>query len=190
MQRISKLVSILLIFSALGCGKDAVTDKAVTEKAAPENTVNPEQASDSVKASAPEPTANSEQVSPSEKIAASITAADSVKAASSNSAPQDDKQEAERVQGQASWYGPGFYGKKTTSGEILKQGTLTAAHSSLPMGTKVKVTRLDNNKSVMVVINDRKPFKQGTVIDLAHGSATALDINDDGKTAVEVEVLD
>ena len=94
------------------------------------------------------------------------------------------------MQGQASWYGPGLYGNKTTSGEVLKKGTMTAAHSSLPMGTKVKVTRLDNNKSVTVVINDRKPFKPGTVIDLAHGSATALDVDDDGKTAVEIEVLD
>ena len=103
---------------------------------------------------------------------------------------QEQRHHSQALQGQASWYGPGLYGNKTTSGEILKKGTMTAAHSSLPMGTKVKVTRLDNNKSVTVVINDRKPFKQGTVIDLAHGSATALDVDDDGKTAVEIEVLD
>ena len=106
------------------------------------------------------------------------------------SAPTENNQSNKPVQGEAAWYGPGYYGSKTTSGEILKKGTMTAAHSSLPMGTKVKVTRLDNNKSVTVVINDRKPFKQGTVIDLAHGSATALDVDDDGKTAVEIEVLD
>ena len=93
-------------------------------------------------------------------------------------------------EGKASWYGPGFYGQKTASGEVLKEGTMTAAHSSLPMGTRVKVTRLDDDRSVTVVINDRKPFKQGTVIDLAHGSATALDVDDDGKTSVEIEVLD
>ena len=104
--------------------------------------------------------------------------------------PKENQPTSQAVQGQASWYGPGHYGNKTASGEILKKGTMTAAHSSLPMGTKVKVTRLDNNKSVTVVINDRKPFKQGTVIDLAHGSATALDVDDDGKTAVEIEVLD
>ena len=104
--------------------------------------------------------------------------------------PKENQPTSQAVQGQASWYGPGHYGNKTASGEILKKGTMTAAHSSLPMGTKVKVTRLDNNKSVTVVINDRKPFKQGTVIDLAHGSATALDVDDDGKTDVEIEVLD
>ena len=106
----------------------------------------------------------------------------------SDTEPANDTETSQTVKGQAAWYGPGYYGKKTTSGEILKQGTMTAAHSSLPMGTKV--TRLDNNKSVTVVINDHKPFKQGTVIDLAHGSATALDVDDDGKTAVEIEVLD
>ena len=112
------------------------------------------------------------------------------KATASERSTTEIKQKSEPVQGQASWYGPGFYGKKTTSGEILKEGTMTAAHSSLPMGTKVKVTRLDNNESVTVVINDRKPYRQGTVIDLAHGAATALDVDDDGKTNVEIEVID
>ena len=143
MQRLVKLASILLIFSAIGCGKDAATDKAGNDQAVP-----------------------------------------------SERAPTANKPTSQAVQGQASWYGPGLYGNKTTSGEVLKKGTMTAAHSSLPMGTKVKVTRLDNNKSVTVVINDRKPCKQVTVIDLAHSSATALDVDDNGKTAVEIEVLD
>ena len=102
----------------------------------------------------------------------------------------ETQKESQPVTGQAAWYGPGFYGKKTTSGEVLKEGTMTAAHSSLPMGTKVKVTRLDNNESITVIINDRKPFQPGTVIDLAHGAATALDVDDDGKTSVEIEVID
>ncbi|WP_082825022.1 septal ring lytic transglycosylase RlpA family protein [Synechococcus sp. MIT S9508] len=139
MERLIKVASILLIFSAIGCGKDAVKDKAGNDQAL------------------------------LQKVHQQPT--------------------SQAVQGQASWFGPGHYGNKTASGEILKKGTMTAAHSSLPMGTKVKVTRLDNNKSVTVVINDRKPFKQGTVIDLAHSSATALDVRDDGKTAVEIEVL-
>jgi len=106
------------------------------------------------------------------------------------SAPTENNQSNKPVNGEASWYGPGYYGSKTTSGEILKKGTMTAAHSSLPMGTKVKVTRLDNNKSITVIINDRKPFKQGTVIDLAHGSATALNVHEEGKTSVQIEVID
>ena len=103
---------------------------------------------------------------------------------------QTQAQSSEIVEGRASWYGPGFYGRKTTSGEVLEKGSMTAAHSSLPMGTKVKVTRTDTGKSVTVVINDRKPFKPGTVIDLAHGSAVALDIDDDGTGPVQIEVLE
>ena len=103
---------------------------------------------------------------------------------------QTQAQSSKTVEGRASWYGPGFYGRKTTSGEVLEKGTMTAAHSSLPMGTKLKVTRTDTGKSVTVVINDRKPFKPGTVIDLAHGSAVALDIDDDGTGPVQIEVLE
>ena len=79
--------------------------------------------------------------------------------------------------GRATWYGPGFYRNKTASGEILRRNTLTAAHGQLPLGTKVKVTREDTNESVIVVINDRKHFKEGTIIDLAHGAADQLGID-------------
>ena len=94
------------------------------------------------------------------------------------------------VVGRATWYGPGFYGNKTASGEILQKNTLTAAHGQLPLGTKVKVTREDTNESVIVVINDRKPFKEGTIIDLAHGAADQLEIDEDGEAVVSLEVLD
>ena len=97
---------------------------------------------------------------------------------------------AKATEGRATWYGPGLYGKKTASGDVLKEGTMTAAHSSLPLGTEVKVTRLDTDESVTVVINDRKPYKEGTVIDLAHGAADALDIDDDGTANVSIEVMD
>ncbi len=106
--------------------------------------------------------------------------------ADSNTQPAEE----EIVVGRATWYGPGLYGNKTASGEILKKNTLTAAHGQLPLGTKVKVTREDTNESVIVVINDRKPFKEGTVIDLAHGAAEELDIDDDGEAVVSLEVLD
>ena len=97
---------------------------------------------------------------------------------------------AKAAEGRATWYGPGLYGKKTASGDVLQEGTMTAAHSSLPLGTEVKVTRLDTDESVTVVINDRKPYKEGTVIDLAHGAADALDIDDDGTANVSIEVMD
>ena len=94
------------------------------------------------------------------------------------------------VVGRATWYGPGLYGNKTASGEILQKNTLTAAHGQLPLGTKVRVTREDTNESVIVVINDRKPFKEGTIIDLAHGAADQLEIDEDGEAVVSLEILD
>ena len=113
-------------------------------------------------------------------------------ATSEKTATTEDSQpeQEETVVGRATWYGPGLYGNKTASGEILQKNTLTAAHGQLPMGTKVKVTREDTNESVIVVINDRKPFKEGTVIDLAHGAADQLDIDEDGEAVVSLEVLD
>ena len=103
-----------------------------------------------------------------------------------NSEPASEK----TVVGRATWYGPGLYGNKTASGEILQKNTLTAAHGQLPLGTRVKVTREDTNESVIVVINDRKPFKEGTVIDLAHGAADVLELDEDGEALVSLEVLD
>ena len=108
----------------------------------------------------------------------------------SSSKPAPSAETAKAMEGRATWYGPGLYGNKTASGEVLKEGTMTAAHSSLPLGTEVKVTRLDTDESVTVVINDRKPYKEGTVIDLAHGDADALDIDDDGTANVSIEVMD
>ena len=108
----------------------------------------------------------------------------------SSSKPAPSAETAKAMEGRATWYGPGLYGNKTASGEVLKEGTMTAAHSSLPLGTEVKVTRLDTDESVTVVINDRKPYKEGTVIDLAHGAADALDIDDDGTANVTIEVMD
>jgi len=112
------------------------------------------------------------------------------KVVSASPEPENSSADSKIVVGRATWYGPGLYGNKTASGEVLKKNTLTAAHSQLPIGTKVKVTREDTDESVVVVINDRKPFKEGTVIDLAHGAADELDIDDDGEAIVSIEVLD
>lgn len=91
--------------------------------------------------------------------------------------------------GQASWYGPGFYGGRTASGEVLRQGTLTAAHRTLPFGTKVRVTNLWNGRTAVVRINDRGPFSGGRVIDLAHGAASQLGVVASGIAQVKLEVL-
>jgi rare lipoprotein A len=92
--------------------------------------------------------------------------------------------------GQASWYGPGFYGGRTASGERLTRGTLTAAHRNLPFGTKVRVTNLWNGRSAVVRINDRGPFHGNRVIDLAHGAANVLGLTSSGIAQVRLEVLE
>lgn len=89
--------------------------------------------------------------------------------------------------GEASWYGPGFQGKETANGETFDQKELTAAHPSLPMGTKAKVTNLENGKKVDVRINDRGPYTGGRVIDLSGAAAKKLDMKEDGSTQVKIE---
>jgi rare lipoprotein A (peptidoglycan hydrolase) len=89
--------------------------------------------------------------------------------------------------GEASWYGPGFQGKETASGEAFDQKDLTAAHPSLPMGATAKVTNLENGKKVDVRINDRGPYSGGRVIDLSNAAAKKLDMKEDGSTQVKIE---
>lgn len=90
--------------------------------------------------------------------------------------------------GEASWYGPGFQGRKTASGETFDQKQMTAAHPSLPMGTKAIVTNLDNGKKVEVTINDRGPAaKEDRAIDLSGGAANRLDMKNDGTAQVKIE---
>lgn len=89
----------------------------------------------------------------------------------------------------ASWYGPGFDGNYTANGEIYDQEALTAAHRTLPFGTRVRVTNLTNDRRVIVRINDRGPFVSGRDIDLSHGAAQALGMEQQGIARVRLEVL-
>ena len=93
------------------------------------------------------------------------------------------------ITGEASWYGPGFYGNQTANGEIYRQGTMTAAHRTLPFGTKVRVTNLWNGRSAVIRINDRGPFIDHRVIDLGHGAASTLGLISSGIAQVKLEVL-
>ena len=79
--------------------------------------------------------------------------------------------------GRASWYGPGFHGRRTASGERFNTNELTAAHRTLPFGTKVRVVNKKTGKSVVVRINDRGPYAHGRVIDLSRASAQAIGIS-------------
>ena len=105
------------------------------------------------------------------------------------SAPSGLRQLASAATGQASWYGPGFYGNRTANGEVFRPGTYTAAHRSLPFGTRVKVTNLNNGRSTVVRINDRGPFVGGRIIDLAHGAASDLGVTASGVATVRLEVM-
>lgn len=91
--------------------------------------------------------------------------------------------------GQASWYGYPFYGKRTANGEIYRPGTMTAAHKSLPFGTRVRVTNLNNGRSRIVRINDRGPYVGGRIIDLSEAAASSLGVIDSGVASVKIEVL-
>lgn len=91
--------------------------------------------------------------------------------------------------GVASWYGPGFHGKKTSSGEIYDMHCLTAAHKTLPLNSTVKVTNLKTCREVTVRVNDRGPFVDDRVIDLSLAAAKKIDLVSDGTAPVRVTVV-
>ncbi len=93
------------------------------------------------------------------------------------------------MQGLASWYGGKFHGRLTSSGEIFDTNTMTAAHKSLPFGTMVKVTNLDNGATAIVRINDRGPFVEGRIIDLSRAAADALGMVGIGVAHVSLEIV-
>lgn len=91
------------------------------------------------------------------------------------------------ITGSASWYGPGFHGRRTANGEQFDQNAMTAAHKTLPFGTRVRVTK--GERSVVVRINDRGPFVRGREIDLSKGAAQAVGMISAGIARVRLEVL-
>lgn len=92
--------------------------------------------------------------------------------------------------GQASWYGPGFHGNRTASGEVYDMEAMTAAHRQLPFGTRVEVENLDNGRRAVVRINDRGPFAHGRIIDLSKAAAREVGMLGTGIAEVRLRVLD
>lgn len=92
-------------------------------------------------------------------------------------------------QGKASWYGPKFHGRLTSSGDIYDMYKMTAAHPTLPLPSYAKVTNLSNGRSVVVKINDRGPFKDNRAIDLSYAAAYKLRMLEHGTTDVEIRVI-
>ena len=97
---------------------------------------------------------------------------------------------SETEEGTASYYADEFHGRKTSNGEVFDMDSLTAAHRSLPFGTKVRVTNLDNGRSVVVRINDRGPFVEGRIIDLSLAGARAIGMIGTGTAPVKLEVIE
>ena len=91
--------------------------------------------------------------------------------------------------GIASYYGKKFHKKRTANGEIFNMYKVSAAHKSYPLGTKVRVTNLENGKSIKLVINDRGPFVKGRIIDLSYKAARKLDFVNQGTTKVRIDVI-
>jgi rare lipoprotein A len=96
-----------------------------------------------------------------------------------------------KATGIASWYGKkyGFHGRKTANGDVYNANLLTAAHQTLPMPSLVKVTNLSNNKSIIVMVNDRGPFAKNRIIDVSEKVADFLDFKNKGTTNVKIEYL-
>lgn len=122
-------------------------------------------------------------------LAAAVVALLVVARPASSGAPQ------KRVQlGLASFYGPGFHGERTASGEIFNQWQMVAAHRTLPLGSVVRVTNLENGRQVVLRVIDRGPygrnFRKGTIVDVSRGAAGRLGFVRAGLVRVRLEVLD
>ena len=106
----------------------------------------------------------------------------------SQTAPKAKKKHWYQI-GLASWYGPKFHGRTTASGETFNMYRLTAAHRTLPLGTWVKVTNLDNGRTLVVRVNDRGPTPKSRIIDLSYEAATLLGLRAQGIQEVRLDVL-
>lgn len=93
-------------------------------------------------------------------------------------------------QGACSWYGPGFYGRRTSNGEVFDKHDMTAAHPTLPFGSEVEVTDTSSGKSIRVRINDRGPFVHSRILDLSYAAAARLDILHKGVAHVQLRLVD
>lgn len=91
--------------------------------------------------------------------------------------------------GMASWYGKDFHGRKTASGHVYNMHGVSAAHKTLPLGTKVRVTNIANNRSVVLTINDRGPFVHGRILDLSYGAAKRLGTVEQGVARVRISAV-
>jgi len=104
--------------------------------------------------------------------------------------PERSRKEGWSEKGDASWYGHPYHGRKTASGETYDMYDLTAAHRSLPFGTRVRVRRRDTGQEVVVRVNDRGPFIRGRIIDLSYAAAKKIHLDIDGVAPVKITVVE
>ena len=121
--------------------------------------------------------------------AAPVTSIEGMPNAVSAVFSSDGRSVLSTTKGWASWYGPGFNGNYTASGEVFNQEALTAAHPSLPMGTQIRVTNLDTGRAVVVRVNDRGPYAGDRILDLSAGAARVIGVMDSGVAPIRLDVL-
>jgi rare lipoprotein A len=107
-----------------------------------------------------------------------------------NAKSSDNNETKECITGKCSWYGPKFNGKKTASGEKFDSTKFTAAHKTLPFGTKLKITDKKSGKNVIVTVTDRGPFVKSRVLDISSSAAQELGVINKGVFTAEIEILD
>lgn len=123
------------------------------------------------------------------KILRSALIACTLVAGSGYAYSQDLASVSKTFAGTASWYGGKFHGRKTANGERFNQDGLTAAHRTLPFGTKLRVTNTRTGKSVVVRVNDRGPFSGRRILDLSRGAAKSIGMINSGVAKVKIDVL-
>ena len=104
-------------------------------------------------------------------------------------APQPEPEARHLATGEASYYGPGFAGRPTANGERFNPSEMTAAHRTLPFGTRLRVTNERNGKSVVVRVNDRGPYAGNRILDLSEGAASKIGMLSSGTARVRIDVL-
>ena len=174
--------SVLTILTA------ASTQAATTAKSTYKSTQKIAKAQQSTKHSVGVRVAKSEKSRPSVRVNTKAKVANHT-TISKNVALPIYKEGGFSQTGRASWYGPGFHGKRTSNGETFDMHALTAAHRTLPMSSYARVTNLANGKSIVVRINDRGPFHSNRVMDLSKGAATQLGFLRQGSANVKIEAL-
>ena len=100
------------------------------------------------------------------------------------------KSNKKKYTGVSSWYGPQFHGNLTANGEVYDMYGITAAHKEFPLNTVARVTNLDNNKSIILRINDRGPYVDGRILDCSYGAALKLEFADQGTANVKIEIIE